>query len=112
MNLNITGRHFEVTPALKEYVENKFNKINNHFDHVINAKFILSVEKFDNIVDATIHLPHLDINAKSVDEDMYKSIDLVITKLDRQVIKYKEKNKDHHQSEGSIKKKVSDEGPQ
>ena len=79
MNLNITGRHFEVTPALKEYVENKFNKINNHFDHVINAKFILSVEKFDNIVDATIHLPHLDINAKSVDEDMYKSIDLVIT---------------------------------
>jgi len=107
MNLNITGRHFEVTPALKEYVENKFNKINNHFDHVINAKFILSVEKFDNIVDATIHLPHLDINAKSVDEDMYKSIDLVITKLDRQVIKYKEKNKDHHQSEGSIKNKSS-----
>ena len=107
MNLNITGRHFEVTPALKEYVENKFNKINNHFDHVINAKFILSVEKFDNIVDATIHLPHLDINAKSVDEDMYKSIDLVITKLDKQVIKYKEKNKDHHQSEGSIKNKSS-----
>jgi len=108
MNLNITGRHFEVTPALKEYVENKFNKINNHFDHVINAKFILSVEKFDNIVDATIHLPHLDINAKSVDEDMYKSIDLVINRLDRQVIKYKEKNKDHHQSEGSIKNKASD----
>tara|TARA_B110000305_G_C19043507_1_gene449273 strand:+ start:30 stop:365 length:336 start_codon:yes stop_codon:yes gene_type:complete len=107
MNLNITGRHFEVTPALKEYVENKFNKINNHFNHVIDAKFILSVEKFDNIVDATIHLPHLDINAKSVDEDMYKSIDLVITKLDRQVIKYKEKNKDHHQSEGSIKNKSS-----
>ena len=108
MNLNITGRHFEVTPALKEYVENKFNKINNHFDHVINAKFILSVEKFDNIVDATIHLPHLDINAQSVDEDMYKSIDLVINKLDRQVIKYKEKIKDHHQSEGSIKNKSSD----
>ena len=87
---------------------NKFIKINNHFDHVIDVKFILSVEKFDNIVEATIHLPHLDINAKSVDEDMYKSIDLVINKLDRQVIKYKEKIKDHHQSEGSIKNKLSD----
>ncbi|MFQ3368415.1 MAG: putative sigma-54 modulation protein [Methylophilaceae bacterium] len=108
MNLNITGRHFEITPALKKHIEDKFIKINNHFDHVINAKFILSVEKFDNIVDATIHLPHLDINAKSVDEDMYKSIDLVINRLDRQVIKYKEKNKDHHQSEGSIKNKASD----
>lgn len=110
MNLNITGRHFEITPALKKHIEDKFIKINNHFDHVINAKFILSVEKFDNIVDATIHLPHLDINAKSVDEDMYKSIDLVINRLDRQVIKYKEKNKDHHQSEGSIKNKASDWG--
>tara|TARA_B110000008_G_C16901810_1_gene537119 strand:+ start:604 stop:930 length:327 start_codon:yes stop_codon:yes gene_type:complete len=108
MNINITGRHFEITSALMEYIENKFIKINNHFDHVIDVKFILSVEKFDNIVDATIHLPHLDINAKSVDEDMYKSIDLVINKLDRQVIKYKEKIKDHHQSEGSIKNKLSD----
>ena len=112
MNLNITGRHFEVTPALKEYVENKFNKINNHFDHVINAKFILSVEKLDNIIDATIHLPNLDINAKSVCDDMYKSIDLVINKLDKQVIKHKSKNKNHHQSEGSIKRKVSEEGSQ
>ena len=108
MNVNITGRHFEITPSLKEHIEHKFIKINNHFDHVIDARFILSVEKFDNIVDATLHLPHLDINAKSVDDDMYKSIDLVINKLDRQVIKYKEKNKDHHQSEGSIKNKSSD----
>ena len=57
-------------------------------------------------------MPNLDINAKSVCDDMYKSIDLVINRLDKQVIKYKDKNKDHHQSEGSIKKKVSDEGPQ
>ncbi len=108
MNVSITGRHFEITPSLKEHIENRLIKINNHFDHVIDAKFILSVEKLDNIVDATIHLPHLDINAKSVHSDMYKSIDLVINKLDRQVIKYKEKNKDHHQSEGSIKNKSSD----
>ena len=108
MNLNITGRHFEITKALNEHIENKFIRIKNHFDHVIDAKFILSVEKFNNIVDATIHLPHQDINAKSVDEDMYKSIDLVINKIDRQVIKYKEKFRDHHQSDGSFKKEPID----
>ena len=103
MNLNIIGRHFEITKALKEHIETKFTKIKNHFDHVIDAKFILSVEKFNNIVDATIHLPHQDINAKSIDEDMYKAIDLAISKIDRQVIKYKEKHKNHRQSDGSIK---------
>jgi putative sigma-54 modulation protein len=108
MNLNIIGRHFEITKALKEHIETKFTKIKNHFDHVIDAKFILSVEKFNNIVDATIHLPHQDINAKSVDEDMYKSIDLVINKIDRQVIKYKEKFRDHHKSDGSFKNEPTD----
>ena len=108
MNLNITGRHFEITPPLKKYIKNKFTKITNHFDEVININFILSVEKFNNIVDVTVHLPHLDINAKAIDEDMYKSIDLVISKLDRQVIKYKEKYRDHHQSDGSIKNKPTD----
>ena len=103
MNLNITGRHFEITPPLKKHIENKFTKIMSHFDDVINVNFILSVEKLNNIVDVTVQLPHLDINAKATNNDMYKSIDLVISKLDRQVIKYKEKYKDHHQSEGSIK---------
>ena len=103
MNLNITGRHLEITPAMQEYIENKFIKIKSHFNDVLDAKFILSVEKLNNIVDATIHLPHLNINAKSIDEDMYKAIDLAISKIDRQVIKYKEKHKNHHQSDGSIK---------
>ena len=112
MNLNITGKHLEITPSLRKHIENNLIKISNHLDYVIDAKFILSVEKLDNIIDATIHLPNLDINAKSVCDDMYKSIDLVINKLDKQVIKYKDKNKDHHQLEGSIKKKLSDEGLQ
>ena len=103
MNLIITGRHIEITTPLREYVKNKFIKIMNHFDHVIDAKFTLSVEKLNNIVDVTIHLPHLDINAKSINLDMYQAIDSVINKIDRQVLKYKEKYKDHHQSEGSIK---------
>lgn len=108
MNINIIGRHLEITPALKQHIENKFIKIKNHFKDVLDVKFILSVEKVHSLVDATIRLPHLDINAKSIDEDMYKAIDLVINKLDRQVIKYKEKYKDHHQSDGSIKYRPSE----
>ena len=108
MDLNITGRHLEITPALRLYIKNKFIKIKNHFKDVLDVKFILSVEKVHSLVDATIRLPHLDINAKSIDEDMYKAIDLVINKLDRQVIKYKEKYKDHHQSDGSIKYRPSE----
>ena len=108
MNLNITGRHLEITPAIQDYIENKFIKIKIHFNDVIDANFILSIEKVNSVVDATIHLPNLDINAKSIDQDMYKAIDLVINKIDRQVIKYKEKHKDHHQSDGSIKYRPSD----
>ena len=103
MNLNITGRHLEITPALQNHIENKFIKIKSHFNEVIDAKFILSVEKLNSVVDVTIHLPHLNINAKSINEDMYKAIDLAISKIGRQVIKHKEKHKDHHQSDGSIK---------
>jgi putative sigma-54 modulation protein len=69
MNLNITGRHLEITPALQNHIENKFIKIKSHFNEVIDAKFILSVEKLNSIVDVTIHLPHLNINAKSINED-------------------------------------------
>jgi len=103
MNLIIKAHNFEITPSIDVHVRNKFKKITNHFDHLINAKFTLSLEKIDNIAQVTIHLPKADIHAESSDENMYHAIEIVIQKLDRQVIKYKEKNSDHHQADGSIK---------
>ena len=103
MNLIIKAHNFEITPSIDQYVRNKFKKITNHFDHLIDAKFILSLERLYNKAQITIHLPKADIHAESSDENMYHAIEIVVQKLDRQVIRYKEKNADHHQADGSIK---------
>ena len=103
MNLIIKAHNFEITPSINEHVRKKFKKITSHFDHLIDAKFTLSLEKLNHIAQVTIHLPKADIHAESSDENMYHAIEIAIQKLDRQVIKYKEKNSGHHQEDGSIK---------
>jgi putative sigma-54 modulation protein len=96
MNIHLTGHHLEITPSLKEYIETKLAKIFHHFDHVIDAKVTLTVNKLEHIAEATIH-------AECRGENMYTAIDLLSDKLDRQVIKYKELHKDHHRVEGGLK---------
>ena len=103
MNLQLIGHHLDVTPALREYVEKKLGRISNHFDHVIDVKVTLRVEKLAQIVEATIHVPGNDLHAESSDDNMYSAIDILTDKLDRQVLKYKEKNSDHHKVNGALK---------
>ena len=103
MNLHLTGHHLEVTPALREYIQSKLTKVSNHFDHMIDVKVTLSVEKLAQKVEATIHVPGADLHAESSDVDMYSAIDLLADKLDRQVLKHKEKNTDHHKANGAVK---------
>jgi putative sigma-54 modulation protein len=96
MNLNITGHHVEVTPALREYVTGKVDKVMRHFDHVTSVHVILTVEKLVQKAEITLHVKGKDIFADSSDADLYAAIDLLIDKLDRQVLKYKDKNRDHN----------------
>jgi putative sigma-54 modulation protein len=96
MNLNITGHHIEVTPALREYVTGKVDKVIRHFDHVTSVHVILSVEKLAQKAEITLHVKGKDIYADSSDTDLYAAIDKLIDKLDRQVLKYKNKNQDHN----------------
>jgi putative sigma-54 modulation protein len=98
MNLNITGHHIEVTPALREYVQGKVDKVIRHFDHVTSVHVILSVEKLVQKAEITLHVKGKDIYADSSDADLYAAIDLLIDKLDRQVQKYKSKQNDHGHS--------------
>lgn len=98
MNLNITGHHIEVTPALREYVQGKVDKVIRHFDHVTSVHVILSVEKLVQKAEITLHVKGKDIYADSSDADLYAAIDLLIDKLDRQVQKYKSKHNDHGHS--------------
>ncbi len=95
MNLNITGHHVEVTPAIREYVNAKLDRVIRHFDNVTSVSVILSVEKLVQKSEVTLHVRGKDLFAESVDEDMYAAIDSMADKLDRQVIKHKQKLQDH-----------------
>ena len=102
MNLNVTGHHIEVTPALREYVTGKVDKVIRHFDHVTSVHVILSVEKLVQKAEITLHVKGKDIYADSSDADLYAAIDKLIDKLDRQVLKYKGKQHDHGHDRPSV----------
>lgn len=91
MQINLTGRHVEITNAMREYVASKFNRLERHFDNINNVYVILSVEKLAQKAEATLHVNGGEIYAESEHQDMYAAIDGLIDKLDRQVIKHKEK---------------------
>ncbi|MFU2486975.1 ribosome hibernation-promoting factor, HPF/YfiA family [Thauera sp. WH-1] len=96
MNLNITGRHVEVTPAIRDYVTSKLDRVIRHFDNVTSVAVILSVEKLKQNAEVTLHVRGKDIFVESDDADLYAAIDAMADKLDRQVQKYKQKQADHN----------------
>lgn len=96
MHLNVTGHHVDVTAALKQYVANKLDKIERHFDLVGDVHCILTVEKLRHKAEATVQVNGGMIYADSTEPDMYAAIDGLVDKLERRVRKYKEKLADHH----------------
>jgi putative sigma-54 modulation protein len=91
MQLNLTGHHVDLTEPLRSYVQEKFERLERHFDHVTNVHVILSVEKLQQKAEAKVHLSGADVFADAIHEDMYAAIDGLVDKLDRQVLKHKEK---------------------
>lgn len=96
MQINITGHHVEVTAALRAYVTEKMQKLERHFDQVISIDVILNVEKLQQLAEATVNAGGRTIFATETAMDMYASIDGLVTKLDRQVRRYKDRITDHH----------------
>jgi putative sigma-54 modulation protein len=95
MNLLIHGNHIEVTPALRDYVSGKLARIERHFDQVIDANVQLTVEKVGQRAEITLRMRGNNIHAESVEDDMYAAIDTLVDKLDRQVLRHKDRVKDH-----------------
>lgn len=95
MQINLSGHHVDITDSLRDYVDTKFTKLERHFDHINNVYVILNVEKLNQKAEATLHLDGGEVFATSEHTDMYAAIDSLIDKLDRQVIKHKEKLKRH-----------------
>ncbi|KIA80089.1 ribosome hibernation-promoting factor, HPF/YfiA family [Chromobacterium amazonense] len=103
MNLKVTGLHLEVTPSLREYIENKLERITRHVDNVIDISVTLSVDKLVQKAEVNVHLSGKDIHIEASEADLYAAIDLLMDKLDRQVLKHKEKLTEHRvQSSGEV----------
>jgi putative sigma-54 modulation protein len=91
MNLSVSGHHLEVTPALRSYVRSKLGRVTRHFDHVIDAHVILTANKTRQKAEVTLHVRGKDLHCESEQESLYAAIDLLADKLDRQVLRYKDK---------------------
>ena len=91
MNLNVTGHHLDITPAMREHLTSKLERLTRHFDHVIDINVILAVERTQHKAEANVHVRGKDLFAESHGEDMYAAIDALVAKLDRQIVKHKEK---------------------
>ena len=92
MNLNLSGHHLEITPAIREHVLSKITKIKRHFENVIDVNVILSVDKLKQKAEANVHLSGKTIFVECDDANLYVAIDNLIEKLDRQILKHKEKS--------------------
>jgi putative sigma-54 modulation protein len=99
MQLSVTGHHVEITPALRSYLEKKCERLVRHFDQLIDAHWVLTVEKLRQKAEATLHVRGETIHAVAEDADMYAAIDALADKLERLVRKHKEKATDHHAAE-------------
>ena len=95
MQINLTGHHIDITDSLRAYVDTKFEKLERHFEHISNVHVVLNIVKINQKAEATLHLKGEVVHANSEHTDMYAAIDGLIDKLDRQVIKHKEKSKRH-----------------
>ena len=98
MQINITGHHIEVTPALRAYATEKLQRISRHFDHVISISVILKVENPKQQAEGTVHAAGKSLFAHDANTDMYAAIDGLADKLDKQVRRYKDRVRGHHAS--------------
>lgn len=95
MQINISGHHLEVTEALRDYVTSKIERLSHHHDRITNTHVILTLDKLVQKAEATMHVSGKDLFAESSSDDMYAAIDDLADKLDRQLIKHKEKMRSH-----------------
>ena len=103
MQITITGRHFEITDAIRDHIHDKLQRLERHFDKVMTIHITLWVEKQEKRAEGSLYVDGSDLHAQAVHNDMYAALDALADKLDRQVTKHKEKIKDHHRDE-SVKR--------
>ncbi len=96
MQLSISGHHVDLTESIHNYVEQKFEKLDRHSDQITQVHVVLNVEKLHHLAEATAHVTGAELFANADASDMYAAIDQLVDKLDRQLIKHKEKTTARH----------------
>lgn len=109
MQLDITGHHIDVTPLLNNYIREKVTRLKRHYDQVLNIHVILEVQKHHKKAEASINVSGNHIYADAVEQDMYAAIDALADKLDRQILKHKEKIGSHRKNEGNPRNIIMDQ---
>lgn len=99
MNLSVTGRHVEITSSMRNYVLEKFERLERHSENLFSLQVILSVEKTRQTAEATVQVAGSSLFAEATEPDMYAAIDLLTDKLDRQLIRCKEKSRNYHRGD-------------
>jgi len=101
MQISLSGHHVEITDSLRNYVNEKIERLDRHFDQALDIHVVLTVEKLRHKAEATMHVSGGNLYADDIQEDMYAAIDGLVDKLDRQGKKHKEKLK-NHRNKGAI----------
>ena len=94
MQINLSGHHLDITDAIRHHVHEKFARLERHSDQIINIHVILELEKHRQKAEAKVHLVGAELFADAQEEDLYIAIDKLVDKLDRQLLKQKEKTVD------------------
>ena len=97
MQINITGRHFEVTEPIREHLSKKLEKLNKYFNWIIEAHAILSIEKSRHKAEISLLAKKAKFFAKEESGDMYTSIDILLDKVEARLRKHNSKLKEHNQ---------------
>lgn len=109
MKINFTGHRIDVTESLRAFTQDKFNKLEHHFDKITSIHVVFDVEKLRHIAEATVLISKDTLHASSESEDMYKAIDLLVDKLDKQLMTHKGKMLDHRDHRGHFEQEQTKE---
>jgi putative sigma-54 modulation protein len=97
MQINLVGHNVEITSALRAFTEDKLNKLERHFDKITSIHVVFDVEKLRQIAEASILVSKSKLHARAESEDMYVTVNMLVDKLDRQLIEHKEKTHKHRE---------------
>lgn len=102
MRVSIAARHLDMTDAIRSHVESRLDKVRQHFDRVIDVDVVLSVEKHRHTADVTVHANGVRIHGKETSTDMYTSVDTAVGKIDRQILKFKDRQHRYQPRDGKV----------